>query len=364
MAATFVAVTAGIIALLGLVGKSTVPRNWQRTVMAALPAMAVVGAPFAAGGWNLPVMLGMTAAVVLGMLASQIGPGEFDTVSGDRPGQVWRAFAAVIVAVALGSFVVRWVVSLYVPIPILSPTAVGAVIVVAAVTAAAGGMALRGLLGTATVIVLIFAVLLIVVGAVAGAPSTLTDPLMPVSHSAAQWLWLLLGFVLAAANPALRQVRADGGSILPGTIVVAAVMLGGSVALLAFNGGYLTLPSFSLAIVAGYVGFGTPVPAAVLAVVFTIVAVGSAVGQYVSAMRSLQSMTAGDSAGRGWWRERWALSLAVGVVAVIFVLRIVPLEPLLWAVALIAASSWITGWWSTRRSGRATAEAARQTVDA
>ncbi len=103
MAATFLAVTAGIIALLGLVGKPTSPRHWQRTVMAALPAMAVVGAPFAAGGWNLPIVLGMTVAVVLGMRASQIGPSEFGSVPGQYTGQVWRAFAGVIVAVAPGS---------------------------------------------------------------------------------------------------------------------------------------------------------------------------------------------------------------------------------------------------------------------
>ena len=136
---------------------------------------------------------------------------------------------------------------------------------------------------------------------------------MSVSHGAAEWLWLLLGFVVAATNPALRQVRADGGSIIGGTIVVAVVMLLGLVALLSFNGGYLTLPSFSLAIIAGYVGFGTPLPATVL--------------------------------------------------AVLFVLRVVPLEPVLWAVALIAASSWITGWWSARRSRKAPAEATRQAAD-
>lgn len=73
-----------------------------------------------------------------------------------------------------------------------------------------------------------------------------------MSHPATAWLMLLVGFVLAASNPALRQIRTQGGSIVPGTVILGAITLLALLSLLSFNGGYLKLPSLSLGIVAGY----------------------------------------------------------------------------------------------------------------
>lgn len=86
MVGVVLAVTAGIVALMGLTGRITVPRTWMHTVAAGLPVAAISGAFFAAEGWNLALAIGMTLAVVLGMLASMVGPAELSSprVTGSR----------------------------------------------------------------------------------------------------------------------------------------------------------------------------------------------------------------------------------------------------------------------------------------
>lgn len=350
MAAGLVAVAAGIVALLGLTGQITTPRTWMRTVMAGLPVVAVSGVYFAAEGWNLAIALGMTLSVILGMLASMIGPAELPVPSGHRVSQVWRFLAVSVVGVVLGSMVIRWGAGLLAPIPLLSPQDVALVITVAAVIAAAGGSALRGIVSTGTIILLVLLVLVLVAGVVGGAPSTLTEPLVPVSHAATAWLLLVVGFVLAASNPALRQIRAEGGSVVPGTIILGVITVAALLALLSFNGGYLKLPSFSMGIVAGYLGFSSPVPGAVVCTLIALVVIASGIVQFRSVFHAVGEFVDSPAVPAGWWSATWFRGVLVGIVAVLLAMRFIPLEPILWVTALVAVSGWIVGLRSERGS--------------
>lgn len=343
MVAGVLAIITGIVALVGLTGKVTVPRVWMRTVLAGLPVVAVSGAHFAPGGWNLTIAIGMTLSVVLGMLASLIGPAELSAPTGHWVAQGWRLMSVLLVGVVLGTAVIRWGASLMAPFPLLSPSALGVVLAIGAVAAAVGGAGLRGLVTTATVILLVFFVLVTVAGFAVGTPGLLTDPLVPVSHPVGAWLLFLVGFVLAATNPALRQIRAEGSSIIPGTIILGVVMFIGLVALLSFNGGYLQLPSFGMGTVAGYAGFSSPVPGAVLCGLIAVVILAAAILAYRSVFVTVESFQA------PWFAKRWPLALAVGVLAALLSLYAVPLEPMLWGSALFALSGWIVAWWAGRR---------------
>lgn len=347
MVAGVLAVIAGVVALLGLTGKITVPRAWMRTVLAGLPVVAVSGAAFGTAGWTLTTVVGMTVAVVLGMLASLVGPAELGPPTGNWVAQGWRVTSVLLVGIVLGSVVIRWGASLIAPIPLLSPRDVALVLAVAAVAAAAGGAALRGLTSTGTVILLILFVLVLVAGFAAGTPATLTSPLMPVTQPAATWLFLLVVFVLAASNPALRQVRAEGSSIVPGTIILGVILLLGGVALLAFNGGYLTLPSFGIGTVAGYIGFGSPLLSALVAGLLALVTLASAVLVYRSVFTTQHAFQGSEHADR-WWRSRWFVALVIGVVAVLTAINVIPLAPMLWAAALFVLSGWVVAWWASR----------------
>ncbi len=342
MVAGVLAIITGIVALVGLTGKVTVPRVWMRTVLAGLPVVAVSGAHFAPGGWNLTIAIGMTLSVVLGMLASLIGPAELSAPTGHWVAQGWRLLSVLVVGVVLGTAVIRWGTSLIAPFPLLSPSALGVILAIGAVAAAVGGAGLRGLVTTATVILLVFFVLVTVVGFVLGTPGLLTDPLVPVAHPAGAGVLFLVGFVLAATNPALRQIRAEGSSIVPGTIILGAVMLIGLVALLSFNGGYLQLPSFGMGTVAGYAGFSSPLPGAVLGGLMAIVILAAAVLAYRSVFVAVESFHA------DWFARRWPLAVAVGVLAALLSLYAVPLEAMLWGSALFALSGWIVAWWASR----------------
>lgn len=352
MIAGLVAVIAGIVALLGLTGRTTVPRAWMRTVMAGLPVVVISGAHFAPGGWNLAIVLGMTASVVLGMLASMIGPAELPVPGGHRVAEIWRFLAIIAVGIVLGSMIVRWGSGLIAPIPLLNPQVVAVVLAIAAVCAAVGGASLRGLITTGTIVMLVLFVLVIVAGVVGGAPSTLTAPLVPVSHPPAAWLLFLIPFLLAASNPALREIRAEGHSIVPGTIILGVVQLLGLVAVLSFNGGYLQLPSFSMGIVAGYIGFASPLPGSVVCALIAIVVLASGVLVYRSALRGTAGLVSGAQIPAGWWTGTWFRSLVVGVVAAVLALTAVPLEPILWVTALVALSGWLVELWSARRADK------------
>lgn len=347
------AVTAGIVALLGLTGTRTVPRTWMRTVLAGLPVVAVSGAHFAPGGWTLPIALGMTVSVVLGMVASLIGPAHLPLPDGHWVAQTWRAASVLLVGIVLGSVLIRWGVSLMAPIPLISPRALAVVLALAAVAAAYRGGALRGLVSTGTVILLILFVLTLAAGALAGTPSTLTSPLVDVSHPAGAWALFLIVFVLAAANPALRQIRAEGHSIVPGTIILGVVTLLGLVALLAFNGGYLKLPSFGMATVAGYAGFRSPLPGAVLCTLMALVVLASAVLLYRSVFTTHRSFHGvGDdepTIGASWWQSGWFSAVVLGILAIVLAVPWVPLEPVLWVAALFVLSGWVAVWWMGRR---------------
>lgn len=341
-----IAIVAGLVALVGLTGRRTTPRPWMRTMLAGLPVVAVSGAHFAPGGWTLPIAVGMTLSVVLGMLASMIGPAELQTPTGNWVAQAWRLTSVLLVGIVLGSVVIRWGASIMAPIPLISPRDTALVLAVGAVAAAAGGAALRGLVSTATIILLVFFALLVVVGVVAGKPTTLTDPLLPVDHPAGAWVLFLIGFVLAASSPALRQIRAEGSSVVPGTIALGAVMFVGLVSLLAFNGGYLKLPSFSMGTVAGYLGFRSPIPGAVVCGLMAVVILGAAVLSYRSVLTT--HATFRGEPKPGWWHSRWFTAVVVGVVAVVLAVNVVPLEPILWATALFVLSGWIVAWWAGR----------------
>ena len=350
MVGVVLAVTAGIVALMGLTGRITVPRTWMHTVAAGLPVAAISGAFFAAEGWNLALAIGMTLAVVLGMLASMVGPAELSSPTGHWVAQAWRLLSLLVVAVVLGSVVIRWGVTIIAPIPLLNPNGVALVLAVAAVAAAAGAAALRGLVSTGVVVMLVLFVLVLVVGVVAGTPSTLTAPLLAVSHAPSAWLLLLVPFILAATNPALRQIRATGASIVPGTIVLGVVMLLGLVALLAFNGGYITLPSFGFGTVAGYAGLRSPVPGSIIGALVALVVLAAAVVSYRSAFEAIREFRSADAAGSGsWWTGRWATALAVGIVAVLFAVNYLSLDALLVCATLFAVSGWVVAWWSGRR---------------
>lgn len=357
MIAGLVAVIAGIVALLGLTGRISVPRAWMRTVMAGLPVVVISGAHFAPGGWTLSIVLGMTASVVLGMLASMIGPAELPVPGGHRVAEIWRYLAIIAVGVVLGSMILRWGAGLIAPIPLLSPQAVAVVLAIAAVTAAAGGASLRGLITTGTIIMIVLFVLVLVAGVVGGAPATLTAPLVAVSHPAGAWLLFLIGFLLAASNPALREIRAEGHSIIPGTIILGVMQLLGLVAILSFNGGYLQLPSFSMGIVAGYIGFASPLPGSVICALIAIVVLASGVLLYRSALRGTAGLVSGREIPAGWWSATWFRAVVVGIVAVVLTLSAVPLEPILWVTALVALSGWIAELWSSRRQAKAPAVA-------
>lgn len=360
MVAGLIAVIAGIVALLGVTGRLTVPRVWMRTVMAGLPVVAVSGAFAASEGWNLPIVVGMTLAVVLGMLASLLGPAELPVPGGARVAEVWRYLALIVVGVVLGSLVLRWGAGLIAPIPLLSPQAVAMVLVVGALVAAAGGASLRGLVSTGTVIMLILFVLVLIAGVAGGAPATLTAPLVPVSQPAGAWLMFLLIFVIAASNPAVREIRADGNSIVAGTVILGVIQLLGLVAILSFNGGTLPLPSFSLGIVAGYVGFGSPLPGAVVCTLLALVVLASAVVVYRTALRS----AAGLASSGSWWSGVWARTVLVGILALAVASNAISVVQVLWITALVALSGWVVEMWAARRQRSAPAEPQEEAVTA
>ena len=364
MISALIAVAIGVVALVGLTGKQTVPRTWMRTFMAGLPVVAVSGTFFAAGGWTLTTALAMTVSVVLGMLASLIGPASLTLPRDHWVAAGWQMLCAAAVAVVLGSGVVRWGASAVAPLELLSPEAVAVVIAVAAVAAAIGGAAQRGIVSTGTVIALVLFLVLVAIGGIAGAPATLADPLVPAAQSTGAWLSCLVTFVLAASNPALREIRSEGGSIVAGTIVTGVLMLVGLVALLSFNGGSMSLPSFSLAIVAGYVGFGSLLPGAVLCVVLSLVVVASAVVQYRSVYSALQAYADTPAGPPGFWRHPVFSALLIGVIAVALSVLVVPLQAMLVAAAVLAVTGWIVAWWTSRtKDSQVHGEAAVAGVD-
>lgn len=338
----------GIVALVGLTGKSSAPRPWARTVMASLPIVAVSGAASASGGWNLPIVLGMVLSVVLGMLASLVGPASLAAPFGNSLAPAWRILTVVVVAFVLACAVVGWATSIAAPLAGLSQNQLALVTTIAAVAAAAGGGARRGLASMGAVIVLALCALTVLGGVVGGAPSLIANPLIAVQHGPWEIALLLIPVVLGATNPALRQVRADGGSIITGTVITAVVMLLGLLALLAFNGGYLQLPSFGLSVVAGYVLFAPAPAGAVLALPIILAGVVSASALFRSALGSLPFLADESVKPTPWWRARWFAALLIGLAAS----AVAVTEPSVEAMTATAAILAVTGWVIRSRPSR------------
>ncbi len=356
VAAAVFAIIAGLVALLGLTGKITVPRPWMRTMLAGLPVVAIAGATFGPNGWTLTTVIAMTVAVLAGMLASLIGPAELASPAGHWVAQAWRLTSVLLVGIVLGSAVIRWGSSIVAPMPLISPRDLALVLVVAAVAAAARGGSLRGLVSTGTVILLVLFVLVLLAGFGAGTPGTVAAPLMSVTQPTSTWLFLLVVFVLAASNPALRQIRAEGQSIVPGTIILAVVMLLGLAALLSFSGGYVTLPSFGFGTVAGYIGFASPALSALVGGLVVIVVLAAAVLAYRGVFTTHYSFRGGTAPVDHWWRSRWFVAVVIGVIALVTALYPIPQEPILWLAALFAVSGWVVAWWAGRQPDDADAE--------
>ncbi len=351
------AIVAGIVALVGLTGRMTTPRTWMQTLLAALPVLAVSGIFTAAHGWNLVAVIVMALAVVLGMLGSLIGPAVLSVGDGHQVARTWQLLSWIVTGVVLAAGVIRWGASLAAPIPLLNPSFLAVVLTVAAVAAAAGAGAFRGIVSTATVIMLILFVLLVVVGVVGGRPGTLTQPLVDVGQSTGMWLQFLVVIVVGAANPALRRIRADGGSIVPGTVIMGLISLISLVLLLSFNGGYLRLPSFGFGTVAGYAG-KSAVPGAILCPLLILVVLGAAVVTLRGVLDSIGEFA--PVPGSRWWSSRWAVAAAVGLVTAVLSAYWLPLERALALAAVFVVSGWIVAW---RSSGDDDAEGTAERID-
>jgi hypothetical protein len=182
-------------------------------------------------------------------------------VQGSSP---FAAATRMTVGIVMAAAVVRWLAPIAADLGGLDARVLALAIVAAAATWAVGvgGTLLR----TTLWLIVATAALLFVAGLVAGAPSTLTDPLVDPSPSATSGvLWLLVLLCFGALHPHPRPGVVGAG-------LVGLATLAGWVGLLSLAGGALSFPSTGLLTITGFASTSPGTPGAVLALPAVVVA--------------------------------------------------------------------------------------------
>lgn len=258
IAALVVAIPLGVLATYALVGRGRPGTGFAATMVAGLPLVGVS----VAGIESVTLVWAVAASVVVavGMI---IGP-RLRTRS-DSP---FSAAVSMAVGLVLAGAVVAWLVPVAASLANLDPWVLAICVIAAAACWVAGD---RGtLMRTTAVLIMGGGVLLLIAGVVAGAPATLTAPLIPAPVATVPAvLWLIVVLLLAILHPG--QDRSIGGAV-----AIGAVLLVGLLGLMSVLAGALLFPSSGLIALLGYITSGNALIGAVLAVgVVVVAAVGA-----------------------------------------------------------------------------------------
>lgn len=253
-AVLLVTLVLGALATFALVGRIAAPATLAGGYFLGFGVLAVSAAGFRAV--NASWAVGITVAVAAGLLLAPLR------------GQPRGPFSAAVLMTAglvMAAGVVRWLVPVAADLSSLNARVLAVAVIAAGSVWAAGQRATW--LRTAFGLSLAAAVLLLVAGMVAGAPSTWPTPLVPQPISPVTSLgWLVLVVLFAAQHPAPTRSPVA-------VAVLALTLLAGLLGLISLLGGALTFPSTGLYTVAGYASTGNGLPGAVIAVLVVVIAV-------------------------------------------------------------------------------------------
>lgn len=254
ISALIVATVIGVLTTYSLIGRSTTGRGVAPAYLLGFGVLSIAGAGFDA--ITLPWAVGIAVSVGLGLLLAPLLPA--------RSGP-FAAAVSMTAGLVMAAGIVRWLVPIAADLSNLDARMLALVVIAAAAVWAVGrtGTWAR----TAAWLSIVVAVLLFVAGIVAGAPGTLTAPLVsPEINPAASAGWLVLVVLFTLQHPSPPRS-------LPGIGLVVLSLLLGLVGLMSLLGGWLTFPSTGLITVAGYASIATGLPGAVLGVIALVVAV-------------------------------------------------------------------------------------------
>lgn len=254
VSAILVAAVLGILATYALVGRIAAPGGLSGGYFLGFGTLAVSAAGFDA--ITAPWALGIAIALAAGLLLAPLRP------TSQTP---FTAAVSMTTGLVMAAGVVRWLVPVAADLSNLNARVLAIVVIAAAAVWSVGQRAtwLRTALGLAVA----SAVLILLAGILAGAPGTLTSPLVAPDISPVAALgWLVLVVLFGVQHPSPPKTPLS-------VLVLALTLLAGLLGLMSVLGGTLAFPSTGLYTVAGYASIGQGIAGAVLATVILVVAV-------------------------------------------------------------------------------------------
>lgn len=333
--ALVLAAILGVLATYGLTGRGGQESGIANGFVAALPVVAVAGAGLA--GITLPWAVGMAIAVALAVvlaprvLASPRGP--------------FAAAVLMTAGIVMAAAMLRWLVPIIADLTGLNARVLALACLAAATTVAAGNRAT--LVRTTFILGIIVTVLLLVGGVVAGAPATLTAPLVEVEQKPLPGvLWLIMVVIFGALHPKPAKSPAGG-------LIAALAMLVGLVGLLSVLAGFLAYPSNGLFAVAGYASSGGAVAGVVLAIIPLIVTVVATGAVMRASLAPWEGFTAPGKLASPAWQM-----VILAVLVALFTIALPPTWVMVTAVALAGIGAMIFDRRGGTKSEEVPAEAA------
>ncbi len=318
-----VAIAIALVALAAVTGAMGARSTPGRSFIAVWPLLIAGGAYIMSRGGTTLWALGIGIAVIVGVLLNAKLAGSAPDADGGRWGAAaGAAVAKAALAVIVGAMALAWFVGIIaslLPATRVNQPLLAIALMSGAVVAAAFRGARVGLARTAMIITIVFGVLILIGGVLAGTPARSLDPIaaVPGPGLAGGVVSLLVILLVAAAFPGL------GGSA--GTKVntrgaIIAVIIGtlGLIGVIWVAGGSLQFPSLVMTTVTGYISFAPGWGGGLFAGLVAFVAV-VVLAALVSAALDAFHDVPGETFGRLLARRPAAL-LVIGIFVVLVAL--------------------------------------------
>lgn len=255
-----ITIAFAIVALAGVTGAVGARNTPGRSFIAVWPLLIAGGAYIMSRGGTTLWALGIGIAVAIGVLVNaKLTAGAPDADNGRWGAAAGGAVAKAALAVIVAAMALSWfvgVIAALVPAIRVNQPLLAIAIVSAAVVAAAFRGARVGLARTAMIITIVFAVLILIGGLLAGTPARSLNPIVPMEGPGlvGGLVSLLAILLVAAVFPGLGG-SARGKVNTRGAIIAVVVGTLGLIGVIWVAGGSLQFPSLVMTTVTGYISF-------------------------------------------------------------------------------------------------------------